>query len=98
MTSWLTVLLSLEAALCSAILAEAAHDCQEEQIPAVNAAPGVRMASSGRYRLLTLVKGGLTEDGIVVLLGWRKEVWSAFFTAHPLDGVATVLRPRVEGD
>ncbi|MGT2481779.1 hypothetical protein ACU4GR_29695 [Methylobacterium oryzae CBMB20] len=38
MSPWLAVVLSLETALCSAILAEAAHDRQEEQASATGIA------------------------------------------------------------
>ncbi|MCJ2051236.1 hypothetical protein [Methylobacterium sp. J-070] len=38
MSPWLAAVLSLETALCSAILAEAAHDRHEERMPAAGIA------------------------------------------------------------
>lgn len=38
MSPWLAAILSLETALCSAILAEAAHDRREERAPAAGIA------------------------------------------------------------
>ena len=38
MSPWLAAVLSLETAMCSAILAEAAHERREEQMPAAGIA------------------------------------------------------------